>query len=98
VRTASAFLLFTPVLVAVLAASWDASADEIKPCRATSFVVAAVEQACKSGGQPAAKTLMKKAVDAAKASGASVNCKSCHSDLTTFATTPDAATELKRWL
>lgn len=86
------------LLVSFSIVSIAAHADDPKPCRATSFAVSAVEQACKAGGQPAAKALMKKAVDKAKASGADVNCKSCHSDLTTFATTPDATTELKRWL
>jgi cytochrome c len=98
VRSTSPLLLFAPLFLAILAASIDVHAEDAKPCRATSFSVSAVEQACKAGGQPAAKTLMKKAVDAAKASGAQVNCKSCHTDLTTFATTADAATELKRWL
>jgi hypothetical protein len=95
-RVALAFVLSS--FLASIVASIDAHADDPKPCRATSFTVSAVEQACKTGGQPAAKALMKSAVDKAKATGASVNCKSCHSDLTTFATTPDATTELKRWL
>ena len=97
-RTATPPLLFASLFIAVLAASFETRADEVKPCRATSFAVPEVERACGAGGQPAAKSLMKKAVDAAKAAGASVNCKSCHTDLTTFAITPDAATELKRWL
>ncbi len=95
---ATRLALVLSLSLAAIVGSIDARADDPKPCRATSFTVDAVQKACASGGQPAAKTLMKKAVDKAKSAGADVNCKSCHSDLTTFATTPDATTELKRWL
>ena len=89
---------FAPALLGLCAASFAARADGPKPCVATTFAVAAVEAACKSGGQPAAKTVMKQAVDKAKASGAAVNCKTCHTDLTSFALTANATADLKKWL
>ncbi len=87
-----------PLVLGLLAASIAARADGPKPCTATKFAVPAVEAACKSGGQAEAKKLMKQAVDKAKATGAAVNCKSCHTDLGTFALSPNATTDLKQWL
>lgn len=74
-----------------------AHADD-DPCTASSFAVAKVEQACRSGGRAAAKTLMKAAVSKAKEAGESINCKSCHSDLKTYALTPNAVADLKKWM
>jgi hypothetical protein len=98
VRKPALVLLFAPTLVAIGAASFTARADDPKPCRASTFAFPAVESACKSGGQAAAKAVMKKAVDKGKAAGEAVNFKSCHTDLTSFALTPDAGTLLKKWL
>ena len=74
-----------------------ARADD-DPCTADSFAVAKVEQACRSGGRKAAKTVMKAAVSKAKEAGESINCKSCHSDLKTYALTPTAVADLKKWM
>lgn len=74
-------------------------ADDPKPCVSTSFQVSAVAAACKSGGQPAAKKLMKKAKKAATEAGEEFKCKTCHKDLKTFELTgPKAVTDLKRYL
>jgi predicted CxxxxCH...CXXCH cytochrome family protein len=89
---------FVPVLLGLCAASIVAHAEGPKPCVATTFAVSAVASACKSGGQPAAKAVMKQVVDKAKASGASVNCKTCHTDLTSFTLTANATADLKKWL
>lgn len=76
-----------------------AQADGPKPCAATSFKIAQVEAACKSGGQPAAKKMMKKATDKAKAAGVDMDCKTCHVDLKAFALKgSDPVGDLKKWL
>ncbi len=75
-----------------------AQADDPKPCNAKSFKLPAVESACKTGGQPAAKKLMKKAVDKAKAAGEDMNCKTCHNDLKTFDLKDGAVEGLAKWL
>lgn len=68
------------------------------PCRATSFSVAKVEKACKTGGRKAAKVVMKGAVKKAKAAGESMNCKTCHDDLKSFSLTSNAVADLKKWM
>lgn len=55
-----------------------ASAEDPKPCKSEKFEIKQVEEACKKGGEPAAKALMKKAVKKAKDAGEDVNCKTCH--------------------
>lgn len=55
-----------------------ASADGPEPCKSKSFEIEQVEAACKKGGEPAAKALMKKAVKKAKDAGEDINCKTCH--------------------
>ena len=97
-RKFSVLVPFAPLLLGLFAASFVARADGPKPCTATKFAVPAVEAACKAGGQAEAKKVMKQAVDKAKATGAAVNCKSCHTDLTTFALSANATTDLKKWL
>lgn len=75
-----------------------AHAGEEDPCTATSFSIAKVEQACKSGGRKAAKTVMKQAVKKAKDAGESMTCKTCHGDLEKFTLTDNAVADLKKWL
>ena len=75
-----------------------AHADDGPACKATSFKVAQVEKACKSGGQKAAKKLMAKVVKEQKAAGNKINCKSCHGDLKSFSLSANAVTDLKRYL
>lgn len=69
-----------------------------QPCKTTSFKVKAVEKACNEGGRSAAKDLMKKVVDKAKAGGVSLKCTSCHVDQKTYALQPNAIADLQRWL
>lgn len=73
-------------------------ADGSDPCTTTSFKISKVDKACKTGGRPAAKKLMKDAVKKAKAAGESINCKTCHEDLKSFALKGDAVANLKKWL
>lgn len=75
-----------------------ADAAAVKACTATTFEFPEVEKACKKGGQPAAKALMKKAVQKAKAAGEATNCKSCHVDVKAFELKPNAVDDLRRWL
>lgn len=76
-----------------------AQAGDPKPCTAKSFKISQVEAACKSGGQTAAKKMMKKAVDKAKAAGTDINCKTCHVDLKAFALKgSDPVGDLEKWL
>lgn len=97
---AAIVVVFGGLLVGGLV-SQTASAEDPKPkpCAAESFKISKVEAACKSGGQAAAKALMKKAVKKAKAAGESMTCKSCHSSLKTFDLTgDDPVGSLKKWL
>ncbi|RMG96449.1 MAG: hypothetical protein D6705_11230 [Deltaproteobacteria bacterium] len=71
---------------------------EAKPCSHKTFKTKQVEAACKSGGQKAAKSLMKKVVKKAKAAGEKINCKTCHTSLKTFEYKPEAVEALKKWL
>lgn len=76
-----------------------ASAEDPAPCSAKSFKIAKVKAACEDGGQPAAKNLMKAAVKKAKEAGESMTCKSCHSELKTYALTgDDPVGKLEKWL
>jgi hypothetical protein len=56
------------------------SAEEVKPCARTEFKSALVKDACKAGGQKAAKKAMQKFMKAAKKAneGTKITCKSCH--------------------
>lgn len=74
-----------------------AHADD-DPCQATSFAIAKVGAACKTGGRKAAKAVMKTAVKKAKAAGETMNCKTCHKDLKSFSLTDNAVTDLKKWM
>jgi hypothetical protein len=62
----------------------EAAAKGDKPCARTKFKTKLVEEACKAGGQKAAKRAMKKFVKAVKkADGGDPDlaCDSCHKDL-----------------
>ncbi len=65
----------------VLLAAPQAEAGDPKPCVRTDFKTVAIAEACKKGGQKAAKKAMKKFTKAAKAKQSGLNCKSCHSNL-----------------
>ncbi|HTM21311.1 MAG TPA: hypothetical protein VL172_12410 [Kofleriaceae bacterium] len=58
--------------------------DDPTPCHRTSFQTKMVKDACKAGGQPAAKLAMKGWVKKARAVAGGdpdLACDSCHSDL-----------------
>ena len=86
-------------LFAVGLMSGAASADDPKPCVASSFEVAAVGAACKAGGQAAAKKLMKRAKKKAAELGEEFKCKGCHTDLKQYKlSSATAVADLKRYL
>jgi outer membrane biosynthesis protein TonB len=68
------------------------------PCRASSFSVPRVREACASGGRAAAKRVMKDAIGKATATGQMLKCSSCHSNQRDYALKGDAVAELERWL
>jgi hypothetical protein len=67
-------------------------------CTTKKFTYPAVEKACKSGGQKAAKSLMKAAVKKAKADGKEYKCKSCHEDTDSFKLKDNAVDDLKPYI
>ena len=92
------FLLGTLACAGFVAGTAHADEDaKPKPCKATKFKFKKVEKACKEGGQPAAKKLMKAAVKKAKAAGEEINCKTCHSSLKEF-DLKDGANKIEKWL
>lgn len=68
------------------------------PCRAASFSVSAVRDACASGGRPAAKRVMKEAIGKATATGQLLKCSSCHADQRDYGLKGGAVADLQRWL
>jgi hypothetical protein len=68
------------------------------PCRAASFSVARVREACDSGGRAAAKRVMKDAIGKATATGQTLKCSNCHANQRDVSLNADAVAELKRWL
>lgn len=67
-------------------------------CRAKSFAIPRVAEACAKNGRSGAKSVMKEAVGKALAGGASLKCADCHSDLRSYALKGDAVAQLKKWL
>ena len=90
--------VFTLAGLAGLSSPVHAGDEPNKPCLATKFETTQVGQACKEGGQKAAKALMKKVSDFTKAEGKEVKCKGCHTDMKTYSSTPETVTDLKRIL
>lgn len=68
------------------------------PCRATSFKFSSVKAACRKGGVPQAKALMKSMVKKAKARGESVKCSSCHTNQKTYENKSNAVADLRAML
>jgi hypothetical protein len=68
------------------------------PCKAASFSVPRVREACGVGGRGAAKRVMKSAIEKATATGQSLKCSDCHVNQRDYSLKPDAVAELKRWL
>lgn len=98
VRLGGAAIVFTALFAVALGSGSSAQAEGETPCTAKSFKFDKVAAACRTGGRTEAKKLMKAAVKKAKAAGESMNCKSCHSSLKDFALTPNAVTDLEKWL
>lgn len=68
-----------------------------KPCARTAFKTKMVEEACKKGGQGAAKKAMKKFLSKAKSKDSSINCKSCHTSLSPkYELSPDGLAKFKK--
>jgi len=83
---------------AIVGASTSARAGD-EACTSQRFELPAVKTACEAGGRAAAKKLMNDAMKKAKAAGEQVTCKSCHTDVkASFALTPNAVDELRKWL
>ena len=97
-RWVSTAAIVTAITAITIGIGSSARAEGEDACTAESFELAAVEAACKQGGRPAAKALMKKAVKKAKAAGESMTCKSCHSSMKTFTLTSNAVSDLEPWL
>jgi outer membrane biosynthesis protein TonB len=68
------------------------------PCRATSFSVPRVRDACASGGRTAAKRVMKEAIGKATATGQVLKCSNCHANQSDYTLKSNAAADLQRWL
>ncbi len=66
---------------AALGLAWPTEPQAGAPCKRTQFETTLVAEACRAGGQSAAKDAMKKWVKQAKAKKAGLECKSCHSKL-----------------
>lgn len=56
-------------------------AEAAAPCQAKKIESKMLKEACKSGGQKAAKDAMKKWMKTAKKKDSSVTCQSCHTKL-----------------
>jgi hypothetical protein len=69
-----------------------------KPCLATSFRFSAVQAACKKGGVPKAKSLMKAWTNQAKEKGESYKCTTCHDNQRTYSNKPNAEDDLRKLL
>ena len=94
----TAFLFGTLALAGFAAGTARADGEtEPKPCNAKKFKIKKVEKACKDGGQPAVKKMMKAAVKKAKAAGEDINCKSCHNSLKEF-DLKSGSEKIKKWL
>ncbi len=69
-----------------------------KPCLATQFTFPAVQTACKKGGVPKAKSLMKAWTNKAKEKGESYKCAACHDNQRTYTNKPNADEDLRKLL
>jgi hypothetical protein len=69
-----------------------------KPCLAKSFEFPAVSAACKKGGVPKAKALMKAWTNKAKEKGESYKCATCHDNQKTYSNKPSADADLRKLL
>ena len=100
-RAFPATVLFAALAVggAAMGVSTTAAAgDEPEPCTTKKFNFKDVEKACKAGGRKAAKKFMKDIVKKAKAAGEKIKCTSCHNDTKSYANTPTAVADFRKWL
>lgn len=68
------------------------------PCKASSFSVARVGDACAKGGRSGAKGVMKDAINRALASGTMLKCADCHAEQRDYTLKADAVAQLEKWL
>jgi hypothetical protein len=68
------------------------------PCRATSFSLSRVRDACATGGRTGAKRVMKEAIGKATATGQLLKCSNCHENQSEYTLRSNAAADLQRWL
>jgi hypothetical protein len=68
------------------------------PCKAPSFSVPRVGEACATGGRSAAKRVMKDAIGKATATGQTLKCTNCHANQRDYSLKSNAVADLKRWL
>jgi hypothetical protein len=74
------FAALVTAFVATLAiVSVTGSADAASPCKHKKIETKMMQDACKAGGQKAAKDAMKKAMKEWKKKDANLGCASCHS-------------------
>lgn len=67
------------------------------PCVTTKFQTKMAEEACKKGGQEAAKAAFKAFVAEAKKTDATIACKSCHTKMgPNYELAPDAMDKYKK--
>ena len=66
------------------------------PCKKTKFAFGSVKTACQTGGQGAAKELMKTYTKRGKDKGLKWKCSTCHSSTKTYENKPNAVSELKK--
>ena len=82
-------------VIGISAATSPAQAGD-PPCQRTKFETKLVADACKAGGQKAAKDAMKKFMKEAKKKDSTVDCGSCHSKLAPkYPNKPDALKKFK---
>ena len=65
-----------------------------RPCTVATSGSTPVAEACRHGGRPEAKQLMKRLVAQARTRGARYTCDSCHLDLNSYHLREDARSEL----
>ena len=70
--------LVTTALATLAVVTWSGSADAAAPCKRAKFETKAIAAACKKGGQPEAKKVMKSWMKEAKKQKPTLGCASCH--------------------
>lgn len=68
------------------------------PCKASSFSVTRVGNACATGGRSGAKGVMKDAISKALAAGTTLKCGDCHAEQRDYTLKANAVEQLEKWL